>query len=106
MINFIKPWLLSYTVLFIFFVIKWEVREKGLCGLLLDDCFKKNDLRNIELSAELASFLMDHHFHLKVTDQPWLLRLGHVLDVFFTTHEVSFSLQAEQLVVFVLSPEV
>lgn len=79
---------------------------KGLCGPLLDGCFKKKDLCNIELSAELATFLMDHHFLLKVTDQSWLSRLGHLLDVFFTMHEVSFSLQAEQLVVFVLSPEV
>lgn len=106
MINFIKPWLLSYVVLFIFFVIKWEVCEKGLRGLPLGGCFKKKDLCKIELSAELATFLMAHHFHLKVTDQSWLLRLGHLLDVFFAMHEVSFSLQAEPLTVFVLSPEV
>lgn len=52
---------------------------------------RKKDLCKIELSAELATFLMDHHFHLKVTDQSWLYRLGHLLDVFFTMHEVSFS---------------
>lgn len=67
---------------------------------------KKKDLCKIELSAELATFLVNHHFHLKVTDQSWLYRLGHLLDVFCTMHEVSFSLQVEQLIVFVLSPEV
>lgn len=94
MIYFIKPWLLSY-IFFTVSVMTWKVHIKGLCWLLTDG----RDLCKIELSAELATFLMDHHFYLEVADQSWFFRLGHLSDAFFKMHE------AQQGLVFVLSPE-
>lgn len=57
---------------------------------------------------ELAALVMDHKFLLKVrlSDKPWLLRLAYLTDISININEVTLSLQAKHITIFVVNDNI